>query len=241
MSKNEVIVSEQKQIAPESLIRLAIENKANLTELKEVLELQERWEANEAKKAYNLAMSAFKADPPKIDKDKKVGYDSSKGGRVGYKHASLYNVTQKISAALSKHGLSAQWKTNQSEKLISVTTTITHRLGHSESTILTAEADSSGNKNPIQAIGSTVTYLERYGLLALTGLATFDSDDDGAAFGSEFIDSKELNQILDMIAAKEADVPKFLEFLKIESLEKMPKTKFKQAMAGLESKKEPKR
>jgi hypothetical protein len=40
-------------------------------------------------------------------------------------------------------------------------------------------ADATGNKNPVQQIGSTVTYLQRYTLLAATGLATSDSDDDG--------------------------------------------------------------
>jgi len=41
----------------------------------------------------------------------------------------------------------------------------------------------SGNKNPIQAIASTVSYLERYTLLAITGLTTKDMDDDGKNAG----------------------------------------------------------
>jgi len=68
-------------------------------------------------------------------------------------------------------------------------------------------------------------------------LATVDEDDDGNAAVTEFIDNKQLNQILDMIADKEVDVTKFLAFLKVESLEKMPKAKFQQAMAALENKK----
>ena len=37
----------------------------------------------------------------------------------------------------------------------------------------------TGSKNAIQAIGSTVSYLCRYTLLCVTGLATSDPDDDG--------------------------------------------------------------
>jgi hypothetical protein len=53
-------------------------------------------------------------------------------------------------------------------------------MGHSERTTLSATADTSGSKNSIQAIGSTVTYLQRYTLLAAVGLAA-GGDDDGQA------------------------------------------------------------
>lgn len=167
--------------SPADMIRMAVEGKADLDKLEKLLTLQERWDANEAKKAYHKAMAEFKANPPKIDKDKKVGYTTQKGN-VGYSHASLSNVTDKISTELSKHGLSASWQTNQNGMII-VTCKITHVRGHSESTTISAPADTSGAKNAIQAIGSTITYLERYTLLALTGLATHDMDDDGKAAG----------------------------------------------------------
>ena len=155
----------------------------DVAKLRELLELQERWEANEAKKAYVVAMSGFKADPPTILKDKAVGYDTKKGGAVGYKHATLYNVTTKINTALSVHGLTASWLTSQDNGSVKVTCRITHILGHSEETSLSAPPDTSGSKNVIQAIASTVTYLERYTLFALTGLAGKDQDDDGNGAG----------------------------------------------------------
>lgn len=163
---------------PSKMIEQAVDKGADLEKLEKLLTLQERWEANEAKKAYHFAMAEFKTQPPKIKKDKRVGYDTSKG-KVGYAHASLFNVTEKINGELSKYGLSASWVTKQNNGTISVTCRITHVKGHAEETTLTAGADQSGSKNAIQAIGSTVTYLQRYTLLALTGLATFDQDDDG--------------------------------------------------------------
>ena len=223
------------ETSPADMVRYAIEKGATIEQLEKFMALKERNEANEAKKAYNAAMASFKADPPKIEKDKTVGY-SAGGGRVGYKHASLYNVTQKINAALSAWGLSATWATKQEGKQIAVTCTITHKFGHSESTTLSAEADNTGSKNGIQAIGSTITYLERYTLLALTGLATFEQDDDGQAAVTAFIDEKELNQILDLIAEKEANITKFLAYLKIEALEKMPKAMYTKAIAALQAK-----
>ncbi|HDZ36993.1 MAG TPA: hypothetical protein ENH62_01680, partial [Marinobacter sp.] len=100
------------------------------------------------------------------------------------RYASLGNVTDVIGTELSKFGLSAKWLTAQKDTgWPEVTCVITHVQGHSESTGLSAPPDESGSKNPIQKIISTVTYLERATLLALTGLATYDQDDDGNGSG----------------------------------------------------------
>ncbi len=165
--------------SPAELIKLAISGNADLEKLEKLLALQERWEANEARKAYNEAMTSFKANPPKINKDRKVNYRTT-NGVMNYNHASLANCADKITAELSKYGLSASWTTQQETNgLIKVTCKIIHNKGHFEITSLQASADNSGSKNSIQAIGSTVSYLERYTLLALTGLATYDMDNDG--------------------------------------------------------------
>ena len=150
----------------------------DVEKLSELLKIQERYEANQAKKAYHQAMSDLKADPPEITKDRHVHY-KTKTGETDYDHATLGNVTSCINKALSEHGLTASWVTSQDNGSVMVTCKITHVLGHSESTCLSAAPDNTGSKNPIQAIGSTVTYLQRYTLLALTGLATSDQDDDG--------------------------------------------------------------
>ena len=218
--------------APADMIRLAVTSGADLEKLEKLLTLQERWEANEAKKAYNEAMTAFKANAPKISRDKSANYGA---GKAAYTYASLANVAEKISIELSKYGLSASWKTSQNGQ-VSVTCRIAHVKGHYEETTLSAPADTTGSKNAIQAIGSTISYLERYTLLALTGLATFEMDDDGVSATMEYVNNSELNQLLDLIADKEVHVDKFCQYLKIESLEKLPKACFQQAVAALNAK-----
>ena len=220
--------------SPAEMIRMAVSGGADLEKLGKLLDLQERWEANEARKAYHRAMSEFKANPIEILKDKKVGYESKTGGRVGYSHASLANVVRKITKELSKYGLSASWCTAQNGQ-ISVTCKITHVMGHSEETTLSAPSDTSGSKNLIQAIGSTITYLERYTLLASLGLATADQDDDAISV-EEFIDETQLKTITDLIKSLKVDDGKFLAFLEIETLNKMPKRKFQTAMEALKAK-----
>jgi hypothetical protein len=109
-------------------------------------------------------------------------------------------------------------------------------LGHSEETTLSAPSDTTGSKNPIQAIGSTITYLERYTLLALTGLATYDQDDDAQSVGVEYIDKKQQNQLLDLILAKGIDgfEAEFLEYMKVDSIDKIEKRHFNKAKVAIE-------
>jgi len=222
--------------SPAAMIRMAVEGKADLDKLAQLLSIQKDWEANEAKKAYYKAMAGFKANPPKIDKDRTVAFNTS-AGKTSYNHASLANVTEKISAELSKYGLSASWTTKQNGS-IAVTCRITHELGYSEETTISAPSDKSGSKNDIQAIGSTITYLERYTLLALTGLATKDMDDDGRAAGApvELIDEKQLSKILDFFSELgEKAKPKFLKYMNVEKFEDITKTNFAKAISALEA------
>lgn len=188
-----------------------------------MMDLAERNEANIARKAYHEAMAAFKAAPPDIDKDRTVSFDV--GNRTtSYNHASLANVTNKINSALSKHGLSAGWKTEQGDKGITVTCTITHKQGHSESTALTAGADTSGSKNSIQAIGSTISYLERYTILALTGLATREIDDDAKCADKppDTITEKQAKTISELIREKQTNSKAILEYAKVAAIEDIP-------------------
>lgn len=183
--------------SPAELLRLAIEQKADPTYLRELMHLQREWEANQARNAYVNDMAKFMSEEIEIEKDKEVSYASTK-----YKHATLGNVVEVIGPRLAKNGFSHRWLTDQNEAgLISVTCIITHRLGHHESTTLRALPDASGGKNSIQAIGSTVSYLERYTLLAATGVATSEQDDDAASDTAAVVDEAALLKIADWTAA----------------------------------------
>lgn len=166
--------------SPAEMLRAAAAAGMTPDQVREMLAIQKDWEANEARKAYVAAMAEFKANPPEIVKKKLVSFTNQKGDTTSYRHATLHGVTSAIVAALAQLGFSHRWETQQPDGgLIIVTCVITHRLGHSESTTLRSLPDNSGGKNGIQAVASTVSYLERYTLLAATGLATKDMDDDG--------------------------------------------------------------
>ena len=218
---------------PADLLRLAVEQGADLDRLERLMELQSRWEAGEARKAYNAAMAAFKAKPLAIGKDKHVSFTTQKG-KTEYDHATLGNVVRVIVPALAQEGLSHSWVTERIEGgRVQVTCKITHALGHSESMALDAPLDDSGGKNNIQALGSAITYLQRYTLLSMTGLATEDQDDDGKESGvkaADFITEEQEAKIRDLIEESGADKEKFLAVWKIEKISQLYKTEYDEAL-----------
>lgn len=167
---------------PNDLLTMAVQQGADIDKLEKLMALQERWEKSEAKKAYDHSMNAFHADPPEVVKNKTVKFNDTK-----YHHVSLDHLAGAVSEKMAPHGLSFRWDTEQLEGgLIKVSCVITHEQGHSERVSLSASPDQSGKKNNIQAIGSTVRYLQRYTLEAAAGVASKDkNDDDGQGAGPE--------------------------------------------------------
>lgn len=170
-------------VTPMSMLQTAVARGATLDELTKLMDLQDRYEKTEARKAFVVALNAFKENPPEVLKQAAVSFETRQGGKTGYKHAALDKASEIIGAALAKHGISHRWNVEQGEK-IKVTCILTHALGHSESVSMEAKPDDSGSKNSIQAIGSTVSYLQRYTLFAASGIAPKNVDDDGRGGGA---------------------------------------------------------
>ena len=235
-ASSRVMVNPAPAITPMDMLNTAVAKGADLEQLQKLMDLQERWEANQAKKAFVEALSAFKADPPTVTKNKHARFGQG-DKKTEYSFAPLAEVTGAIAPALSKHGLSHQWEVGQAEGgLIKVTCVLTHVLGHSERVTLQASPDSSGSKNNIQAVGSTLTYLQRYTLLAITGLAAGDQDDDGGG-PVKLITAEQKDEIIALMKATSADTAAFLKYMGLETLDDMPASQFPNAIQALNRKK----
>lgn len=170
------------QVAPTpmGMISVAIGQGVDIDKLKGLFDIQERWEADEARKAYNKAFAAFKNESVVIVKNITV----TDGPLKGKKYADLFAAVDAVIPALSKHGLSHSWKLTKDEQAwLEVTCVLRHELGHSETASMGGPPDAGGAKSAIQARASSRSYLERYTLLDVTGLASSEGDKDGASFG----------------------------------------------------------
>lgn len=165
--------------SPFALLQRAVETGAGMETIERLLALQERVEAGNARRAFDAAIADAKAEIGPIEKNRRVHFESQKG-KTDYRFEDLAAIANAVDPVLSKNGLSYRYRTAQDKGQLRVTCVLSHRDGYSEETTLEAGYDNSGNKNSHQAVGSALTYLQRYTLKAALGLAV-SHDDDGRA------------------------------------------------------------
>lgn len=166
--------SESGERTPSELIAIAIKQNIDIEKLERLMSLQERYQANIARKKFLSAMAIFQSKCPKIEKKKQVSF-----GNTNYKYAELGEISDAIKESLLDAELSYRWEIDDAENGLKVTCIVSHIDGHSEKTAMSSEKDSSGNKNNIQARASAITYLQRYTLIGALGLTTANEDIDG--------------------------------------------------------------
>lgn len=197
------------------LIEMAVNNGADITQLEKLMDLSERYEANQAKKDFNLSMSKFQSLLPVIEKNGVVDYSTAKG-RTYYEYAKLEDIAHAIKPALKESQLSYRFTQKQSEGLIKVICTVTHSSGHFETSELTSQADFSGGKDQLKAIASALSYLRRYTLTGSLGIVVGGEDDDGANASEETkIESTPEEKVINQYSQDDFDknYPKWMKLI----------------------------
>lgn len=197
---------------PMMMLAQAVAQGMPIEVLRDLMQLKREVEADEARKAFNVAFAAFKAKAIVIVKNTEI----KDGPLKGKKHANLFDVVSVVTPHLSEHGLTIAWKLTKDEKdWIEVTCTLRHAGGHAETVSMGSGPDAGPGRNSIQARCSAKTYLERYTATAILGLAATDADDDGNGAGSKAPEIKAPegydNWKADMIARADEGLAKLQE------------------------------
>lgn len=187
---------------PMRLLELAINKDADIEKLERLMAMQTQWDERNAKREFLAAMARFQSRCPDIKKMKQ-GHN--------YKYAPLSDIVAQIRDLIAECGLCYRFEQDH-EKGIRVTCIVSHESGHSESNTMVAAPDTSGSKNAIQAIGSTVQYLMRYTLVGAFGITTADEDMDGRL--PEKVDTIDrdavIKKIQELIKARDGTDEQFL-------------------------------
>ncbi len=185
-TSHEIVKSRKKNDAvaiqpatPSELLALAVSKDLDIDKLAKLMELQEAWNKEQARKAFFSALSDFQLACPDIRKSKRVHFETRSGPPTEYYFAPLADIDRQIKQPLKDCGLTKRWEIEDDKEVIKVTCIITHLDGHSERTSMTATADNSGGKNAIQARASAIQYMQRYTLTNALGITTADTDMDG--------------------------------------------------------------
>jgi len=222
-------------VTPMEMLSRAVESGAGIEMIEKLMGLQERWESNQARKAFDNAIAAAKAEIPNITKNREVDFTSAKG-RTNYRYEDLGEIAKVVSPILAKHGLSYRYRvTSNLNEPVTVTCIVSHRDGHFEETTLCASRDDSGNKNSIQQVGSTLTYLQRMTLKAALGLAV-SNDDDGKQADAAAISLEQVEQLVALADDVGADKEAFCRYFRVAGFADITTKDFPRAVAALNKK-----
>lgn len=155
--------------------RLASDPNVPVDKLERLIALQERILDRNAETAFNIAFAEMQAVIPTIK-------ELARTDKTSY--APLEDIIGAVRPILSAHGFSISFRTEwPDKKTVKVVGILTHREGHARTSEFMADADQTGSKNAIQALGSSVQYGKRYTTKDLLCIVTTDKDDDGEAAG----------------------------------------------------------
>lgn len=184
--------------SPVSIIREAMSSGQSPEYLRELLAVRREWEADEARKEFNVATSDFQRRCPIIPKE-------DKGNKAPY--ARLDRIWRTIRPLMGELGLSVTWQICELRdgSLCHVEGKLAHKSGHFERIVFDVPTSgviktTEGKEvtNVSQMMGSAHTYAQRYATCSALGIVTGD-DDDGFGAGSNFVTLEQSREIAELV------------------------------------------
>lgn len=218
--------------------RAASDPSTDVEKLDRLLSMYERIEARQAEIAYQEALSRLQAELPEITERGEIRHND----KLISTYAKWEHINRAIKPILRAHGFSLSFRVDTDGK-VRVEGVLSHERGHSERTGMTLPADTSGAKNPVQAVASSVSYGKRYVAEALLNITSHGQDDDGQGAGAPTtITDEQAHRIADLIAATEADESALLRWVfggtapEGATVSDIPATMYERVVAALKRK-----
>ena len=211
---------------PAELLKLAVEGNADVEKLEKLMDLQERWEANQARKAFFDALAQFQTVCPDVERTDKAHSN---------KYAKLERIIAAIKEPLRDCGLTHRYEMANEDGELAVTCIVTHTAGHSERSTMRAPYDTSGSKNAVQARSSTMTYLQRYTLCGALGIVTVDEDNDGGK-PVDVVSKEQAKELRELVKVSKTDEAQFFAYGGCDDYSGFPAAKFAAAVKRLNAK-----
>jgi hypothetical protein len=194
--------------------RAARDPNIDMDKMERLLQMHERLVQRQAKAAYADALARLQPTLPIIGER---GAIKNNSGAVQSRYALWEDIVGVVTPLLAAQGFALSFRIGNKDQRIQVTGVLTHREGHSEDTTIDLPADTSGSKNAVQAVASSVSYGKRYTAGALLNLRSGEVDNDGASPEATLSEEQvaNLKALLTEVGANEAN---FLRYLKVKSL-----------------------
>ncbi len=209
----------------------AAESHIDAEKLGQLIAVEERRQSRDAAIAYAGAMAKMAGVLPVIEENGVLRH----GDKVVGNYALWEDINDAIRPILLRFGFALSFRVSQEGPDITVTAVLMHKGGHVETSSLRLPPDPSGDKNSVQAVGSSVSYGKRYAASALLNLTSRGEDDDGRRAGG-CITPEQAVFIAEQLIACGADRTRFLRYLQVEEISLIPKARFDEALAAIAAK-----
>lgn len=158
------------------IAKAAQDPNVDIGKMQQLLDMAERVQTKSAERAFYESFAAMQGELPSIDK---TGAIRDKTGRVQSTYAKWEDINEAIRPVLQKHGFALTFQTKMIGANVNIRGVLAHRGGHLIDSEIPLPADTSGNKNAVQSMGSSVSYGKRYMACALCNITAAGEDDDG--------------------------------------------------------------
>jgi len=205
--------------------------------LEKLLQIQATWEDRQAEKAFNTALADFQAEMPQVFKGRK----ESKGK---YTYASYDDIMFVARPILRKNGLSISCSQSETETVLTIEMTISHKGGHSRKTTYSTPKDgpikTQDGRNvtsQAQAQSSSNTYARRICLCNALDIVVTDEDDDGQAAGDPLITEEQAGEIYQLMEKltkeRKEGFMEWIQKLGAEKVEDLRQSDFRKVVSQL--------
>jgi hypothetical protein len=194
---------------PLAILQDALARGTDPDKLGKLMDLADRWKAQQAAEAFAVAMNACQDSMPCVVKDRENPATNSR-------YATLENLMTVIKPVYLRHGFSLSYGTADSPVAgcTRVTCEVSHSGGCSKTFHLDMPGDSTNKaKSNIQAMGSTVSYGRRYLALMIFNVTVANEDLDGnAADCLDTITEEEVLEVEDAILDTGTNKARFMDW-----------------------------
>lgn len=152
--------------------RAAADPQCDIEKMERLMAMHERMQSRNAETAFNASMAEMQIELPSI---------AERGKTNNGKYATLEDINDVVKPIMQRFGFALSFRVEHTQGGIKVTGILMHRAGHREETTMLLPSDTSGSKNAVQAVGSSVSYGKRYVMNAMLNITTRGEDDDGYA------------------------------------------------------------
>ena len=191
----------------EVISKAARDPNVDIDKMERLLQMQERVSARQAEQEFATAFAQMQPNLPYISARNAIVHN----GKKIADYADWPSISRAISPILCDHGFGLNFSFDNSADSVTVTARLKHVGGHTETNSVTLPSDTSGSKNKVQAIGSSLTYGQRYAGCPLVGVVIEGLDDDGHTAGGGAIDDGELTMLQTLVQHTNSNVPLLLK------------------------------